>query len=222
MSEQEQTSQLSALFDGELPSPQADLVIRRALKDAAMRQRWQRYALIGACVRGEPLVGAPGAGSLADRVTARIASEADILAPWSGAVAAGSASSNRFGRMLTRGAAGGAIAAAVAVMAVFLVRNIGPEFGGVSAGQLLASDVAGDSQSQIGDRTLSSDADSAPHSYTTPAANARLSSPLVDQPPLAHYVVAHSEKAASSLGFSYDLTEGAVVMTEDEIQAHLR
>jgi hypothetical protein len=38
--------------------------------------------------------------------------------------------------------------------------------------------------------------------------------------PLAHYVVAHSEQAASAFGFSYDLTEGAVDMTEDEIAAH--
>ena len=58
MSEQEQISQLSALFDGEMPSQQADLVIRRALKDPAMRQRWQHYAVIGACMRGEPLAGA--------------------------------------------------------------------------------------------------------------------------------------------------------------------
>jgi hypothetical protein len=61
-----------------------------------------------------------------------------------------------------------------------------------------------------------------PRSYTTPATNARLTSPMGDAPPLAHYVVAHSETAASSLGFSYDLTEGAVVMTADEIEAHLR
>ena len=53
MSEQEQISQLSALFDGELPSQQAEMVIRRALKDPAMRARWERYALIGACVRGD-------------------------------------------------------------------------------------------------------------------------------------------------------------------------
>ena len=47
MSEQEQISQLSALFDDELPSQQADLVIRRALKDPQMRQRWQRHYMTG-------------------------------------------------------------------------------------------------------------------------------------------------------------------------------
>ncbi|HTQ36466.1 MAG TPA: hypothetical protein VMH77_05460, partial [Steroidobacteraceae bacterium] len=61
--------------------------------------------------------------------------------------------------------------------------------------------------------------ESAPRAYTTPGANSRAANPLVDQQPLAHYVVAHSEQAASSIGFSYDLTQGAVDMTEDEIEA---
>src|SRR5690606_39827891 len=48
MSEQEQNSQLSALFDNELSPQQAQMVIRRALKDPATRTSWERYALIGA------------------------------------------------------------------------------------------------------------------------------------------------------------------------------
>ena len=60
MIEQEQMSQLSALFDNELPPAEAELVIRRALKDPALRVRWDRYALIGACVRNEPFRVAAG------------------------------------------------------------------------------------------------------------------------------------------------------------------
>jgi negative regulator of sigma E activity len=217
MSEQEQISQLSALFDGELPSQQADLVTRRALKDPAMRQRWQRYAMIGACVRGEPLAGADGQACLADRVSERIATEVEILAPWGTRAAAGSAAGRSVGRFFGRGAMGGALAAAVAVMAVFGIRSIGPAVDQPAAGEVYAQGYADR------DATPQMVADeSAPHSYTTPGENAGVSAPLTDQQPLAHYVVAHSEQAASALGFSYDLTEGAVVMTADEIQAHLR
>jgi len=213
MSEQEQISQLSALFDGELPSQQADLVIRRALKDPAMRHRWERYALIGACVRSEPLVAASAdRACLAERVAGRIAEEAEILAPWGTRVAAAAGAGPGLGRFLGRGAVGGAIAAAVAVMAVFVVRNLGPAASPVGSGELFAQDQAAEASAT----------DAVPHSYTTPSENARVNTFVVDQPPLAHYVVAHSEQAASSLGFSYDLTEGAVVMTADEIQAHLR
>jgi hypothetical protein len=59
-----------------------------------------------------------------------------------------------------------------------------------------------------------------PRSYTTPVQNSPVASPMGDQQPLAHYVVAHSEQAASSFGFSYDLTQGAIDMTEAEIAAH--
>ncbi len=43
---EERVSQLSALFDGELPREQAEMVIRRALKDPTTRKTWERYALI--------------------------------------------------------------------------------------------------------------------------------------------------------------------------------
>src|SRR5687768_18465659 len=75
MNEQEQVSQLSALFDGELPPQQAGMVIRRALRDPGMRASWERYALIGACLRGDPV---GGRNSVADRVQARLAAERDL------------------------------------------------------------------------------------------------------------------------------------------------
>jgi negative regulator of sigma E activity len=220
MSEQEQNSQLSALFDGELPSQQADLVIRRASRDAAMRKRWQHYALIGACLRGEPLAGADGPACLAERVSARIASEAEILAPWGTSPVARAVAGRAGGRFPGRGAMGGAIAAAVAVMAVFVVRQAGPVTE-VPGGELLARESA--AEVDAGAQLVATAAeDSAPRAYTTPGENARVSNQLNDAQPLAHYVVAHSEQAASSLGFSYDLIEGTVLMTDDEIEAHLR
>ena len=81
MNQQEHSSQLSALFDNELSPEQAELVIRRALKDPAMRTTWGRYALIGACVRGEPLAGRLRPESdVAARVRIRLAVESSPCA----------------------------------------------------------------------------------------------------------------------------------------------
>jgi negative regulator of sigma E activity len=75
MNEQEHSSQLSALFDGQLPPQQAEMVIRRALREPAMRASWERYALIGARLRAEPIAGPL---SVADRVQASIAAEREL------------------------------------------------------------------------------------------------------------------------------------------------
>jgi len=223
MSEQEQTSQLSALFDGELPQQQAEMVIRRAVKDATMRERWQRYALIGACLRGEPLAGANRTHGVAEQVRTRLAAEAEILAPGAAAgvrAAGGRGAAGFFGRI----ASGGAIAAAVAVMAVMVVRSMGPAAD--NAGAVLTAEgppVVVSAPQRVAYAAPAAAhgvaRESAPPSYTTPGENSRAANPLVEQQPLAHYVVAHSEQAASSFGFSYDLTQGAVDMTADEIEA---
>jgi negative regulator of sigma E activity len=216
MNEQEQISQLSALFDGELPSQQAGMVIRRAVKDSAMREHWQRYALIGACLRGEPLAGADRREDLADRVRARLVAEADIVAP--GALTAGRPAGGKgaFAGFLGRNAAGGAIAAVVAIVSIMVVRSIGPATTEVSP--LV---VAENTQVRaVAPAVVAAvpQGDTAP-SYTTPGANSPVSNRLVSQQPLAQYVVAHSEQAASALGVSYDLTQGAVEITEDEFEA---
>jgi negative regulator of sigma E activity len=220
MNEQEQISQLSALFDGELPPQQAEMVIRRAVKDSAMREHWRRYALIGACLRGEPLAGADRHSDLADRVRTRLAAEADIIAPAALGAARAIAGGGGAARFFGRGAMGGAIAAAVAVVSIFLVRNIGPAAGQsdllVDNGTPAVLPVGAPSDSGAA-RVVPTVAD-APPSYTTPGASSPANR-LADQQLLAHYVVAHSEQAASAFGFSYDLTQGAEDMTEEEIQA---
>ncbi|MET0282237.1 MAG: sigma-E factor negative regulatory protein [Steroidobacteraceae bacterium] len=210
MNEQEQTSQLSALFDGELPPQQTQMVIRRALKDPALRASWERYALIGACLRGDPLASSVR-GSVSDRVRARLVAEAELggnaAAPAPGAGAAGS--TRRF--LSSRSMLGGAIAAGVALMAVVLVRSL-PQVA-VDPGTLVAQDAA---TPAVGFAQQAADA--GPRSYTTPGENSPAAR-RIDQP-LAHYLVAHSEVAASTFGYSSDLTQGAVEMTEAEIRAH--
>ncbi len=123
MNQQEHSSQLSALFDNELSPEQAELVIRRALKDPAMRTSWGRYALIGACMRGEPLAGrSRPENDVAARVRIKLAVEGDRAAG-QGEVSAAAPSRARERAMLWRGAMGMAIAASVAAVSLLLVRT---------------------------------------------------------------------------------------------------
>lgn len=220
MSEQEQISQLSALFDGELPPREADMVIRRALKDPAMRKNWERYALIGACLRLEPL---PRGISVAERVQARLTTESEfnVLTMPSAAKRPDAAGAAR--RVLIgRGALGGAIAAGVAALSILLVRQMAPAVD--DAGALLTQSAApavANVASRAADPAGLVEAglhDNMPDSYTTPGENAPAPRRLVD-PSLGYYLVAHSEEAASALRFSYDLAQAGAEMTEDESSA---
>lgn len=212
MNEQEQVSQLSALFDGELPPQQAEMMVRRTLRDPGMRASWERYALIGACLRGDPL---PRHASVADRVAASLAAERELnvtaLPVRSGQPRAGN--NARFS-LFGRGALGGAIAAGVALISIVVVREVSPTAGdpvlmaqGAPSAVMAPSGLVGTS---LGD--------TAPGSYTTPGENSPASLRLVDAS-LGYYLVAHSEEAASALRSSYDLLPGGVELTEDEISA---
>src|ERR1039457_101398 len=44
--------QISAFLDGELPSAETELLLKRLLRDAQLRESFGRYALIGEAVRG--------------------------------------------------------------------------------------------------------------------------------------------------------------------------
>ena len=83
MNEDERASQLSAMFDGELPAAECELLSRRLARDEQLRATWSRYAVIGAVLRAEPLaqvrpdfarrVSAALAGAPADRRAPRVA-----------------------------------------------------------------------------------------------------------------------------------------------------
>ena len=53
MSNEELDSQLSAMFDDELPQAECELLARRLSRDPQLKARWGRYALISMAVRGE-------------------------------------------------------------------------------------------------------------------------------------------------------------------------
>jgi negative regulator of sigma E activity len=73
MNKEELESQLSAMFDDELPGEECELLARRLARDEQLRGRWGRYAAIGACIRGEP--GVRLQGTLASKVSAAIKQE---------------------------------------------------------------------------------------------------------------------------------------------------
>lgn len=227
MSEQEQNSQLSALFDNELPPEQAEFVIRRAVKDPALRTSWGRYALIGACLRNEPIHANLRQPDVAERVRMALAGEAEH--PLQSDVATAVAGNQRKGwSLFGRGALGGAIAAGVAVLSLFVMNSMGPQAmpdAAIQTAQAGTAAAAGlDSQpaaevSRVDAPVLMAANDSPAPSYTTPVDN----SPARVSGQMANLVVAHSQVAASAMRIiplsAYDIT-GAVDMTEAEIGAY--
>jgi negative regulator of sigma E activity len=225
MSEQEQMSQLSALFDNELPPAEAELVIRRLLKDPALRARWERYALIGACVREEPIAAsARQKRDVAERVRMQLA--ADAPSPDSGQAVVSYPGQRRGWSQFGRGALGGAIAAGVAAVALVMVRPMAPD---AAAPAVQMADVVAPAAIVEEVRPLTAPApalvaaaDTPPPSYTTPVDNSsrRISGPLLN------YVVAHRQVSASAGRLlplpamnGYDIAQGTVEMTEAEIRA---
>lgn len=194
MIDQEQNSQLSALFDGELPPQQAEMVIRRTLRDEGMRASWERYSLIGACLRGEPIT---RHNSIAERVQASLAAERELNVsnlPVRRGESAAATGTRSF--LFGRGALGGAIAAGVAAVSILVVRAVAPDT--AATGSSLVAQQAS--------------------SYTTPGENSPAQPRMIDAS-LGHYLVAHSEEAASALRFSYDAAPVGVELTEDQISA---
>ncbi len=119
MSKEELESQLSAMFDDELPATECELLARRLARDEQLRERWGRYAAIGACIRGEP--GVRLQTTLAGKVSAALKQESAqngvpavhrqpraLFAPW------------------VTSLAGVASAAAVAAVAILWMRGEAP------------------------------------------------------------------------------------------------
>jgi len=73
---EELDSQLSAMFDDELPAAECELLARRLSRDEQLKARWGRYAVIGATIRAER--GVRLNAGLAGRVSAAISSEAPL------------------------------------------------------------------------------------------------------------------------------------------------
>jgi negative regulator of sigma E activity len=200
--------QLSALLDGELPPEETTLLLRRLRREPALAEQLARYRLCGEVLRGERVQARP---DFAMRVSAAIAEEP--------AFAAAPAARRRTPQPRWLRAAGGfSVAAAVAAVAVLVLRHspvLSPPaqpMATVTIGQPTAATVAPAAMDAVS--TLAPAATQAlasraaerstePVIYVTPPVR----SGLGEIPPasLAHYVVAHSE-VSSPLARSSVLT----------------
>jgi len=123
MNSEELDSQLSAMFDGELPAPECELLARRLARDDGLKARWGHYASIGAAIRMER--GVRLNGQLAAKVSIAVAAEPSLLVG-NRPLSAG----RRVGRSLTRWwqpIAGAGLAASVAAGAILFLRAGSPD-----------------------------------------------------------------------------------------------
>jgi sigma-E factor negative regulatory protein RseA len=173
---EELDSQLSAMFDDELATAECELLARRLSRDAELRARWERYAVIAAAMRAERGV----------RLNARIAGRVSVIVGAEPALAA-AAASGRAPRRWVRPVAGAAVAASVAAVSILWLRGhtvpgavvAAPELAAVPASRVTAPAVV---------RAVARTA--GPDSYVVPPAT-RAATAIVPAE-LANYVVAHS------------------------------
>ncbi len=187
MNEIERASQLSAMFDGELPAAECELLSRRLARDEQLRATWSRYAVIGAVLRAEPV--AQVHPDFARRVSAALTD-----APAATGV-----------RRALRGAAlGSVVAAGVAGAALLLLRNDLPvQEQVVNVAAPVVTRVASSSTTLaaysggINLRVTNPAANSSHEmfSYVVPPLSAESSGSVPAS--LADYVVAHSEVPSS-------------------------
>jgi sigma-E factor negative regulatory protein RseA len=204
---EERDSQLSAMFDGELPGAECELLARRLTRDEMLRAQWSRFSMIGAALRAERGV------ALHDRVawrvqsvvaqeatygdgtmdTAATSTRTAVIVPASELRAASAARWMRFARPV----AGASIAAGVAAMSIFWLRTQeDPQALLATATPTTESIVLeADTTSAIVARNTTPAAtrpsNGEPERYVTPAPSS--SSSIVPPARLANYVVAHSE-----------------------------
>jgi negative regulator of sigma E activity len=164
-------SQLSAMFDDELPAEECELVARRLSRDETLQSRWRHYALIGAAVRGER--GLALEVDIAAKVRKAVAVESDLAA----ARAAVAMPQSRLARRAWQGVAGVGIAAGVAALSVLWMRAQTPE---ENSQPLMAQEQPAPVRAPRG-----------PDSYVVPTP---VDSPNpVPSAELANYVLSHSE-----------------------------
>jgi sigma-E factor negative regulatory protein RseA len=168
---EELDSQLSAMFDDELPAAECELLARRLSRDEQLKARWGRYAIVGAVIRAERGVrlNAP----LAGRISAQLLAEPALE---SAATPVRMPRARRWWQPL----AASALAASVAALCVLWLRAQVP-------GAPLTAKLDVPAQGAV----LPVSARTSPDSYTVPPPS-RTMPVSVPNTELANYVVAHS------------------------------
>lgn len=123
--------QLSALMDGDLAADEARFLLRRLQHDHELAGCWDRWQLCGDVLRGQGH--APAPAGFAERVAQAIAAESSTST-----MTAPQAQPARPRNLLARWG-GGALAASVALVALFMARQQSPQDVPVSEGTQVAS-----------------------------------------------------------------------------------
>lgn len=121
--------QLSALMDGDLLADEARFLLRRLRHDRELAGCWERWQLCGDVLRGQAQ--APAPAGFAERVALAVAAEAPL------AGAADDAARRPRNAVVRWG--GGALAASVALVALFMARQQSPQETPVPAGPQVAA-----------------------------------------------------------------------------------
>jgi negative regulator of sigma E activity len=136
--------QVSAFVDGELPENEADLLVRRLSQDADLRKQVSEYLAIGRIMRGEYNV--QGSDVLRERIAAKL-DERPLQEPADSVTAA---PPNRY----LRPAAGAAIAATVALVAIFGLGQVADVDQPDAATAVVADEVASETVPTLDDAEL--------------------------------------------------------------------
>jgi len=177
---EELDSQLSAMFDDQLPPAECELLARRLSRDEQLKARWGRYAVMGAVIRAERGVrlNAPLAGRVSAVLLAEPALGAQSLA---GALP-------RRGLRWWQPVVAGALAAGVAAVSILWLRAEAPSsVASLSARLTTPAAASGASVIPASARERGGRADS----YVVPPSPA-VPAVVVPSTELANYVVAHS------------------------------
>ena len=208
---EELDSQLSAMFDDELPAAECELLARRLSRDEQLKARWGRYAVIGATIRAERGVRLNAA--LAGKVNAAILAEPALGA---GATPQRAPLS---GWRWRQGVAGLAVAASVAAVSSFWLRGQAP----LASGPVAASVVSPVQQVLATTQVAASSAPAGQaDSYVVPRtpAGRTVVVPITE---LANYVVAHSAVsspvARRNLLSAFMTSEPGAAGTEEPLEA---
>jgi sigma-E factor negative regulatory protein RseA len=209
---EELDSQLSAMFDDELPVSECELLARRLSRDELLKARWGRYAVMGAVIRAERGVrlNAP----LAGRVSAVLVAEPALAAQIA------SRDMRRGGMRWWQPVAGAAVAASVAAVSILWLRGQVPAGAPVTAARVTPTPAA--VRGAVVPATIVAGPGS--DSYVVPRAP-ESAAMVVPTTELANYVVAHSvfssPVARRNLLSAFMTSEQATTVAE-EAQNHAK
>jgi sigma-E factor negative regulatory protein RseA len=136
--------QVSAFVDGELPDNEADLLVRRLSQDADLRKQVSEYLAIGRIMRGEHSV--QGGEALRERIAAEL-EERPLQEPADTVVAA---QPSRY----VRPVAGAAIAATVALAAIFGLGRVADVDKSIPATSVVAEETVSETVPTMNDDDL--------------------------------------------------------------------